>query len=168
MSRKPLPAGQSILLSPPTNPFSGAYTAVKQRHVYLGALSVATLLADFLPMTLSHVPFGILETGQTQRTCAYLTIAILMVMMVAVAGSLVIRWPHMPVDPRTIAGTMYHLCDSGMLDSFDGLAGVEMRDRDWMVKSMGVWYMFGTVPGSAGKARVGIESVGGVDGNTGA
>jgi hypothetical protein len=89
----------------------------------------------------------------------YLSIAVLVVMMLAVAGSLAVRWPHMPVDPRTVAGAMYYLCDSDMLMSFDGLAGVEMRDRDWMVKSMCVHYRFGTMMGVSGKERIGIDGV---------
>jgi hypothetical protein len=167
MSHRPLPAERSILISPPTNAFSGLYSAVQQRHLYLGVLALATLLAEFLPVTLSHVSFGILETQETQLTCTYLSIAILMIMVAVVAGSLAIRWPHMPVDPRTIAGAMYYLCDSGMLGSFDGLAGLEMRDRDWMVKSMGVQYTFGTIVGLTGKERVGIESISGADGEAG-
>lgn len=55
---------------------------------------------------------------------------------------------------------MYYLCDSSMLASFDGLAAVEMRDRDWMVKSMCVQYKFGTMTGISGKERVGIDIVG--------
>ncbi len=159
MSQRALPAQRSILISPPTNPCSGLYSALRQRHPYLGVLAVATLVADFLPVTMSHVPFSVLETYQTQYTCAYLSIAILVVMMVAVASSLVVCWPHMPVDPRTIAGAMYYVCDSSILISFDGLAGVEMRDRDWMVKSMCVQYGFGTLTGVSGKERVGIDAV---------
>lgn len=159
MSQEPLPAGRSVLLSPPTNPLTGLYSAFQQRHLYLGVLSLTALLADFLPLTLSHVPFSILETYDTQATCTYLSIAILILMIIVLGGSLAIRWPHMPVDPRTIAGAMYYLCDSCMLDSFDGLAGVESRDRDWMVKSMAAGYMFGTIAGSGGKERVGVEAV---------
>jgi hypothetical protein len=159
MSQRALPAQRSILISPPTNPFSGLYSALRQRHPYLGVLAVASLLADFLPVTLSHVPFSVLETNQTQYTCAYLSIIILVVMMLAVACSLAVRWPHMPVDPRTIAGALYYLCDSSILISFDGLAGVEMRDRDWMVKSMCVQYKFGNMIGVSGKERVGIDAV---------
>lgn len=159
MSKRALPAQRSILISPPTNPCSGLYSALRQRHLYMGILAVASLLAEFLPITLSHVPFSILETSETQHTCAYLSIAILVVMLLAVAGSLAVRWPHMPVDPRTIAGAMYYLCDSSILDSFDGLAGVEMRDRDWMVKSMCVQYRFGPMVGISGKERVGIDAV---------
>lgn len=159
MSCRPLPAQRSILISPPTNTFSGLYSAVRQRHFYLGVLALTTLLADFLPVTLSHVPFSVLETYETQYTCAYLSIAILVVMVIAVASSLAVRWPHMPVDPRTIAGAMYYVCNSGILASFDGLASVEMRDRDWMVKSMGLQYRFGTMTGLGGKERVGIDAV---------
>jgi O-antigen/teichoic acid export membrane protein len=164
MSHRPLPAQYSILISPPTNPLSGLYSAFRQRHLYLGVLALATLLADFLPVTLSHVPFSVLETSETQSTCAYLSIAILVIMMVAVAASLAVRWPHMPVDPRTIAGALYYLCDSSVLISFDGLAGVERRDRDWMVKSMCVRYTFGTMIGLNGKERVGIEALDAGDG----
>lgn len=163
MSQRALPAQRSILISPPTNPISGLYAAVRQRHPYLGVLAVTSLLADFLPVTLSHVPFSVLESYQTQYTCAYLSIAILVAMMLTVAASLAVRWPHMPVDPRTIAGAMYYVCDSSVLSSFDGLAGLEMRDRDWMVRSMCVQYRFGTMVRASGKERIGIDAIGVTD-----
>lgn len=163
MSQRALPAQRSILISPPTNPISGLYSAVRQRHPYLGVLAVTSLLADFLPVTLSHLPFSVLESYQTQYTCTYLSIATLVAMMLTVAASLAVRWPHMPVDPRTIAGAMYYVCDSSVLSSFDGLAGLEMRDRDWMVRSMCVQYRFGTMVGASGKERIGIDAIGVTD-----
>jgi len=69
----------------------------------------------------------------------------------------------MPIDPRTIAGAVYYLCDSGILEPFDGLAGVETRDRDWMVKSMCVQYKFGTIMALSGKERVGIDALDGTE-----
>ncbi|KAB5557841.1 hypothetical protein GE09DRAFT_88575 [Coniochaeta sp. 2T2.1] len=159
MSQRALPAQTCILVSPASNTFSGVYSAFRQRHLYLGVVAATSLLADFLPVTLSHVPFSVLETHEAQYTCAYLSIAILVMMILVVAGSLAVRWPHMPADPRTIAGALYYLCDSGILDSFSGLAAAEPRDRNWMVKSMCVQYRFGNMIGLSGKERICIDAV---------
>lgn len=62
-------------------------------------------------------------------------------MMVAVAGSFLIRWPNLPVDPSTIAGAMFYVCDSHMLEAFDDLARKSKKERDSDVRAMGSWYV---------------------------
>jgi hypothetical protein len=100
-----------------------------------------------------------METYETQKICAYISIVIIMLMIIVMAGSFMIQWPHMPVDPRTIAGAMFYVCDSWMLGSLDGLASLERRDRDWMVKSMGLRYLYGNLTGMSEKERVGIDAI---------
>jgi len=160
LSQRSLPARRSILLSPPTNPFSGLRTAFLQRNLYLGVLSVATILSElFLPVTLAHVPFSLVETLDTQIVCAWLSIAILAFMIIVLAASFLIRWPHMPVDPRTIAGAMFYVCDSWWLESLEGLSCMEKKERDRIIRHIGVQYKFGIMIGMSGKDRVGVDDL---------
>ena len=159
LSHSPLAGNRSILISPPTNPFSGLYVAYRQRNGYLGFLSFVSILADFLPLTLSHVPFSVIETSATQAGCAYFSLTILILMVLAVSTSFLIAWPHMPVDPRTVAGALYYVCDSWMLSTMDGLAGSKRSDRDWMVKAAGMRYMYGYMTGREDHERIGIDAV---------
>ncbi|KUI69366.1 hypothetical protein VM1G_11646 [Cytospora mali] len=131
LSNDNLPAERSILLSPPTNAFYGIYSAVRQRHLYLGVLSFTTILGElFLPVTLSHVPFSLIETYKTQVVCTWISIAILGLMILVLVASFFIDWPHMPVDPRTVAGAMYYVCDSWMLETMRGMSTLSKKDRD--------------------------------------
>lgn len=153
-------AEQSILCSPPTNAFYGMWSAFRQRHLYLGFLSFATILAELcLPVTLSHVPFSAVETYMTQIVSAYLSVAILSLMMIAVILSFFIKWPHMPVDPRTIAGAMYYVCDSWMLGSMEGLSSLGKDDRDLDVRFMRHRYGYGCVDGMHWENRMGFDIV---------
>ncbi|KAF3761413.1 hypothetical protein M406DRAFT_233216, partial [Cryphonectria parasitica EP155] len=153
-----LPAQQSILLSPPTNAFYGLWSAYRQRHLYLAFLSFVTLLAELcLPVTLSHVPFSAVETYMTQVVCTWLSAAILALMSSTLLLSFFVRWPHMPVDPRTVAGAMFYVCDSWMLDSLEGMSVLDKPGRDWSVRSMRHRYGYGFINGMSGKSRIGVD-----------
>lgn len=81
------------------------------------------------------------------------------IMWIVVAASFFIKWPHMPVDPSTIAGAMYYVCDSWMLWSLEGLSQVPKKERDRKVREMGMQYAFGNIVGQSGKKRVGVDGV---------
>lgn len=160
LSEYSLPAERSILLSPPTNAFYGLYSAFRQRHLFLGVLSFTALLAELgLPVTLSHVPFSKTETYWTQFICAWFSIAILGLMILTLAASFLVRWPHMPVDPRTIAGAMYYVCDSRMLERMNGLSILNKMERDLETRHMRHKYGFGYIDGMSGEMRLGVDIV---------
>jgi hypothetical protein len=161
LSKHALPAGRSILLSPPTNAFSGVYSAFRQRSIFLGIVSFATILAElFLPVTLSHVPFSHLDTYETQLVCAWLSISILAFMILTILYSFLIRWPHMPVDPRTIAGAMFYMCDSWMLGAMEGMATLGKDDRDSTMHSQRLKYKYANSEGVSGKERMNVDFCG--------
>lgn len=160
LSRHVLVADRSILHSPPTNAFYGIYSAIRQRHLFFGVLSFVTLLAELgLPVTLSHVPFSKTETYMTQLVCTWLAIGILGLMMLTLAASFLITWPHLPVDPRTIAGAMFYVCDSDMLETLEGTSRLRKNDRNRSIRQMGRRYGFGYIKGISGRGRVGVDYV---------
>lgn len=79
-------------------------------------------------------------------------------MVLVVVGSFFITWPHMPVDPSTIAGAMYYVCDSWMLPRFEGLSTMKRRSRDFQVNEMGLKYEFGQITGASGVVRIGVDA----------
>lgn len=160
VSKHALPAQRSVLISPPTNALYGIWSAFRQRNLFFGLLALATLLAELsLPVTLSNVPFSRLETWQTQIVCAWLSIATLGFMLLVVAASFLVRWPHMPVDPRTVAGAMYYVCDSWMLESMEGMATSTKAERDARMRHLKQNYMYGNREGVSGKSRLGVDVV---------
>ncbi|ROV91058.1 hypothetical protein VMCG_09594 [Cytospora schulzeri] len=159
LSNHNLQAERSILLSPPTNAFYGIYSAVCQRQLFLGILSFTTILGELvLPVTLSHVPFSLIETYKTQLVCTWLSIAILGLMILVLAASFLTTWPHMPVDPRTVAGAMFYVCDSWMLETLQGMSTMSKKDRDLDVRHLRLRYGYGHLSGAvSGKERVGVD-----------
>lgn len=65
-------------------------------------------------------------------------------MVLVIVVSFFVEWPHMPVDPSTIAGAMYYVCDSPILDKLEGLSTLNRKERDHKVKELALpwhkWY----------------------------
>jgi len=158
MATKLQPAARSILCSPPTNPFTGIYTAAKQRHVFLFAVSFAAILSEFLPVLLSNVPFSLTQTRSAAAVCAVASVVFLgLTTAVLVASFFVVRWPPMPVDPRSIAGVMYYVSRSRMLHDFGcGVSMLNGRQRHRRVREMGRRYFYGVLAGGSWR-RLGID-----------
>lgn len=159
LSQGALPPERSILLSRPTNAFSGLVSAYRQRSSFMGILSLVTILAKIvLPVTLDHVPFSYNQTWLTQQICAWLSVSILAVMIAVVIASFAIPWPRLPVDPSTIAGAMLYVSDSYMLDAFDGLSRQEKKERDFRIHAMGAWYSYQKITGVSEKERMQVDA----------
>jgi fluoride exporter len=169
MSSRAQAPERSILLTRPTNGFYGVYAAIKEGNIFLLLTALMTILSEFLPILLSNVPYNLAQTLTTHVVCARISISILGVMILVVLGSLFIRWPHMPVDPRSIAGAMYYVSGSHMLSDFAGVSAMNGREREQRVKEMGKRYFYGEVVGQDGRRRAGVDGdtgFGVLDGST--
>jgi len=157
MSKRPRPAGSSILLSPPTNPFTGLYYSIRHPNFLMAATSLATAASKFLPMLLTIVPFQSTQTWKTHLVCAWLTVAVLGFMMAVVAWSICAARPRMAVEPCTVAGVMWYLCDAAMLDQFAGLGAASKAELARRTENLWMTYRFGRLAGVAGGERIGID-----------
>jgi len=162
MARHSQPATQSILVSPATNSVSGVVTAMKNRDFLLLSASIMAGLAELLlPTLLANIPFALTSTypGHVGSTAASLSI---LGLMVAVLGASLIftRWPHLPVDPRTLAGSIYYVSRSERLQA--DLRGRRLalhsgKDRDAEVEGLGRRYGYGPEEGQGGERRMAVE-----------
>jgi len=59
----------------------------------------------------------------------------------------------------TIAGCMYYICDSKMLEDFEGLSAADIgpKKRDRLVCEMGKEYDFREMVGVSGTRRAGVD-----------
>ncbi|KAI5860405.1 hypothetical protein GGS23DRAFT_613962 [Durotheca rogersii] len=161
----PQRAGRSILLAPPTNAFSGLWSALRRRHGFLAAAAATSILSEFLTVFLSNVPFRVTQTYVANRVCTWAAVGILGVMVAVVLASFAVAWPRVPVDPATVAGALYYVCDSPMLDRFAGLSTLPRRDRDRHVRDMDLRYEFGQIAGVSGLTRIGVDASAASPGN---
>ncbi|KAK1624381.1 hypothetical protein BDP81DRAFT_437531 [Colletotrichum phormii] len=158
MGRRSQRPESSILLTRPTNGFYGIYAAILDGDIVLMLAAFMSIMAEFLPMLLANVPYNLTQTLSSHNVCSIISITILVLMMVAVGASLFIKWPEMPVDPRSIAGAMYYVNESRMLDDLEGLSQLSSFDRKKKVGELGRRYFYGALTGKYGM-RMGVESV---------
>ncbi|GJC78778.1 hypothetical protein ColLi_01616 [Colletotrichum liriopes] len=148
----------SILLTRPTNSFYGIYAAILEGNVVLMLAAFMAILAEFLPILLTNIPYNLTQTLATHNICALTSVSILALMVTTLVASLFIKWPDMPVDPRSIAGAMYYINESRMLEDFEGLSKLSSNEREKKVKELGRRYFYGAVSGKDGR-RMGVESI---------
>ncbi|KXH45929.1 hypothetical protein CSAL01_09157 [Colletotrichum salicis] len=158
MGRRSQRPESSILITRPTNGFYGIYAAILDGDIVLMLAAFMSIIAEFLPMLLANVPYNLTQTLSSHNICSIISITILVLMMVAVGASLFIKWPEMPVDPRSIAGAMYYVSESRMPDDFEGLSQLSSFDRKKKVGELGRRYLYGALTGKYGR-RMGVESV---------
>lgn len=97
-------------MTPPTNPFSGIWSSLTpgRRDIYLGFVSATAILSEILPLLLSTTLDKCTESFWAHTVCLWMAVSILGIMIFTVAGSFLVYWPHMPIDPSTVAGGMYY------------------------------------------------------------
>ncbi|KAI5457762.1 hypothetical protein BGZ63DRAFT_393749 [Mariannaea sp. PMI_226] len=157
MSIMPQTASDSILLTRPTNPFSGIWSAFKHGQPFPALVALMAIFSEFMPLLLANVPYTITQTEITHKVCLWLSTSILGLMVLTISVSFYIVWPYMPVDPRSIAGAMYYVSESGMLNQFDGMASFNNKEREQRVREIGGRYWYGEVITPSGVTRPAVE-----------
>ncbi|KAK4462993.1 Zonadhesin [Cladorrhinum samala] len=157
MAKKTQSAKRSILFSPSTNPFSGLYSAIKTRHLFLMCVSAAAILSEFLPVLLSNVPFSLHQTSTAATVCAVLSSLFLALQLAVLIGSFFVRYPPMPVDPRSIAGMLYYVSESYyLLGDMEGVSLLDGEQRALRVMEAGRRYYYGVLAGGTWR-RLGVD-----------
>lgn len=157
MAHRHQPPSRSILVSRPTNAFYGIYLALRQHHAFYVCTSLMAILSEFLPILLSNIPHKPTQVLSPTLVCTRLSMAVLAAMTAVVGWSFFVAWPPMPVDPRSVAGMVWYVCESSrMLDDFRGLAELQGRERDERVQKLGRRYYYGGLVGR-GEARIGVD-----------
>lgn len=173
MSKGPQPAATSVLLTRPTNAFYGLYrasafsvNAARHRgshHPLLLMAALMAVLSEFLPVLLSNVPYALTQTLASHTACTAASLAILGAMILVLGASFRVQWPHMPVDPRSLAGAAYYVADSLVLlrdlKRYGGLSMDERQLRDEEIAGMHRDYYYARVVGTEGRGRMVVDAV---------
>lgn len=125
------------------------------------------MCADFLPIFLSNIPYNMTQLYVVYVDCYYVSVAILSAMVALVVASFFVRWTKLPANPTTVAGAMYYVVDSNLLDELaeredDGDEdGAEEPRKPLLLMSKGVSVRCGMMKGMSGQLRtqVGITNL---------
>ena len=157
MSKGPQLPSDSILITRPTNGFTGLWASIKHKQIYPAIVALMTILSEFMPILLTNVPFGLTQTLHTHQIAARASVVIMILMLLTLVGSFFIKWPHMPVDPRSIAGAMYYVTESNMVNQFNGMASLNKKERAKKVNELGGRYWFGQIVAKNGETRTVVD-----------
>ncbi|RYO96254.1 hypothetical protein DL765_011635 [Monosporascus sp. GIB2] len=115
-------AQEAMQTAPPTSVFGAAASALRRRRrdFYLGVVAAAGIFAELLPLLLSSVPLEARRSYPGFEPCTWISVVILCLMILAVVGSFLVRWPHMPIDPTSLAGLLYYALDPEISSSVTG------------------------------------------------
>ena len=115
---------EAVCMTPPTNVFSGMRSAFfrRPRDYYLGAVSLIGILSELLPLLLSNVVFESSHSYTGFESCTWISVTVLGMLMIVAVGSFLIKWPHLLVDPTTVAGAMYYASDPTVSSSVTGMS----------------------------------------------
>lgn len=157
LSRYPQPPHRWIAMSTATSAFPGFTTSIARGHVWMATVAFTAILSKFTPFLLSTIPFSPIQTWSMHVICAWTTVGCLAFMSLVIVFNIVfIKYPYMPVDVTTLAGRIYYLCDSRVVEDFEGMSvldGGHGRTR----MDTGRSYKFGKMVGESGEVRIGVE-----------
>ncbi|KAN0110928.1 hypothetical protein V8E51_007315 [Hyaloscypha variabilis] len=151
LARSPSPAGPTILLRKYNVPFSAFVILLAQGHIFSASMAFISFLSEILVVVLAAIPYSLGEIFLELILCTYTSIGILSVMLLVLI-SLVFwrrRLPYVPRPPDTLGGVISYICDSRMLDTFDG-----------RTSRLGKKYTYGEYVGVDGQVRWMIENRG--------
>ncbi|RXG44076.1 hypothetical protein VDGE_07311 [Verticillium dahliae] len=156
MAKRAQPARRSILVTLPTNSFSGIATGIRTGDPVLFVVALMAVLSEFLPILLANVPYNLTQTKLTHDICARTSAGLVVLMAAVVVGSLFIRWPDMPVDPRSVGGAMWYVSESRWVSGLGGVAAMDKKERRKRIKELGGRWFYGSVFGMRGE-QLGVE-----------
>ncbi|KAL8851381.1 MAG: hypothetical protein Q9221_003652, partial [Calogaya cf. arnoldii] len=161
-------AKQSILASPPGNPFTGLVYSLRMMAWLPCWLSIVAVLTEPLIVALATIPFKAGTAYMAYRASTYITIGVLSCMLLGIIGVLrrqitnseVMRRVMEAAEYKSVGRVMGLVCGSKMLSSFRGLAELDGKNRDEILRGWERGYKMGQLAGVDGVERWGVDEVG--------
>lgn len=157
LAAHPQPAETSILMARPATPFTGLWQAVRLWRVFSSAVALTGILSAFAPIFLANVSFRLTLTFTTHLVCTWTSVSLLAAMIALLVFSFFVTWPKLDVEPSTIAGCIYHVCDSSFAANLEGLSTAGQKERDRRVREVGRRYCLARRVGVSDESRLGID-----------
>ncbi|KAF7189323.1 hypothetical protein HII31_09301 [Pseudocercospora fuligena] len=144
LAKGPTSARGTIVFEPSNTPIVSTWRALRSGYWFAAVVSVTTLLGEGLNIVISGVPYATAQTWQQFLISAYMSIAILSIMILVSAGVIFNRKhePRIPVHPDTLGAKMSYLAGARMLDDFEGSEHERPAVRDERVRHLRKEYEF--------------------------
>ena len=128
-------------------------------HIFGASMAFVGFLSEILVVVLAAIPYSPGEIFLELILCTYISIGILSVMLLVLIS--LVFWkrhlPYLPRPPDTLGGVISYLCNSRMIDNFDGCTGVGNGELEKRISRLGKKYNYGEYMGVDGQVRWMIE-----------
>ena len=153
------PAADSILLAPHSNPYTGLFYSLRNRHYFNAYISFVAVLCEPLIVALANIPFKPALAFIAYKACTYISIGVLSLMLIGLVWMLCRKGTtRLSTNrPKNLAEVMVTLCGSHMLEDFAGMSTLERKERDSIIKGWRKGYSMGNLIGIDGIEREGID-----------
>lgn len=151
-------ASDSILLAPCSNPFTGFFHSISHAHFFNAYTSLVAILSEPLIVALANIPFKPGTAYKAYLVSTYISVAVLAMMLIGIIWFLSRKkTPGMVRRPDTIAAVVLSICGSHMLGDFRGMAQMDKRTRDGVVREWEKRYAIGRLVGEDAVEREGVD-----------
>lgn len=142
LARRPSSYGSTIVFRPSITPFAATWRAARNQYWLAAAVTAVALSGEALNIVISGVPFSPGQVRTQFFVSAYMSLAILGLMILVLGFVMICRRQEarVPVPPFTLAAKISYLAGSGLLDDFDGSEWESERARDKRLRLLGRQY----------------------------
>jgi len=113
MFRKPCHTRSSVSLPYATNPYCEIVSSIRQGHPLIFSISFCSILADFLPMLLTAIPYHGSTSYQAHIVCSWLSVGFLVLMiaiLIALTLYCTVARPRLLLDPELLRNRPFVAC----------------------------------------------------------
>ena len=140
-------------------PFFAFVMLLAQGYIFGASMAFISFLSEILVVVLAAIPYSPGEIFFEFITCTYTSIGILSGMLLVLIC--LVFWrrqlPYVPRPPDTLGGVISYICDSRMLDTFDGYTELGNGEMARRISRLGKKYTYGEYEGVDGHVRWMIE-----------
>jgi hypothetical protein len=140
-------------------PFSAFVMLLAQGHIFSASMAFIGFLSEILVIVLAAIPYSPGEIFLELILCTYTSIGILSVMLLVLIS--LVFWrrklPYVPRPPDTLGGVISYICNSRMLDTFDGCTELGNGEMVRRISRLRKKYTYGEYVGVDGQVRWMIE-----------
>lgn len=143
LSRGPSSPRTTVLFNPSNTPILSTWQALRSRYFAAALLTIVAFSAEILNIMISGVPLASGQTFHQFLASAYLSMAVLGLMILTIA-LLIVRLRHcepaLPRKPDTLGSVMGYMGRSAMLDDFEGSEWDSATERSSRLQHFGKRY----------------------------
>jgi len=158
MNATPTP---TILLRKHSLPLTSFLPMLRNGHFIAAIVAFSALLSEFLVVVFSGLPYRPGQLRSEFMFCAIATLTLLSIMLLTVVIINVWRrrLPRLPRKPDNVAAVLTYVCQSHMVEDFEGVEILSVRERDRRIRDLRKRYGYRVRKGEDGLGRWTIDEI---------